>query len=193
MPSAIRILMVEDVAADAELAVRELQRANVSCTYLRVDNREGFIRALRDFAPDVVVTDNALPGFGAPDVLRVVQRTHPGTPVILLTGTLDERVVEHLHAGATDLVAKANLSRLGPAITAALAIRAPLTKVSPRQLEVLRRVAEGLSTREIAREMGISVKTAEAHRTAVMKRLGIHNLAALVRYAVRVGLVSPRP
>jgi DNA-binding NarL/FixJ family response regulator len=189
---ALRILMVEDVAADAALAERELHQADVSGTCVRVDTKEGFVRALREFVPDVVLTDHSLPSLGAPDVIRIVTRSRPGIPVILLTGALDERIVDCLNAGAADFVTKANLSRLGPAIRMALEIRAPLARLSPRQLEVLRRVAEGLPTRDIARQMGISIKTAEAHRGAVMKRLGIHNLAGLVRYAIRVGLVPPR-
>ena len=70
-------------------------------------------------------------------------------------------------------------------------MRRPLDKLSPRQVEVLRLVAQGHPTREIARRLELSVKTIETHRAETMKRLGIHDVAGLVRYAVRVGLVSP--
>src|SRR5262249_46899608 len=62
--------------------------------------------------------------------------------------------------------------------------------LTPRQSEILRMVAEGLTTKGIAHRLGISVKTVEAHRSQVMDRLGIHDLPSLVRYAIRTGLVS---
>jgi DNA-binding CsgD family transcriptional regulator len=70
-----------------------------------------------------------------------------------------------------------------------LAVRRSLQRLSARQLEVLRRLSEGQSTRDIAQQLGISVKTVETHRGQVMKRLDIHDVAGLVRYAIRVRLV----
>jgi DNA-binding NarL/FixJ family response regulator len=64
----------------------------------------------------------------------------------------------------------------------------PLT---PRQREVLRRIAEGRSTKEIAFDLGLSVKTVETHRAQIMERVGIRDVAGLVRYAMRTGLVPP--
>jgi len=63
--------------------------------------------------------------------------------------------------------------------------------LSPRQREVLRLIAGGLPTKAIARRLDISIKTAETHRTQLMERLGIHDIAGLVRYAIRTGLVDP--
>jgi DNA-binding NarL/FixJ family response regulator len=63
--------------------------------------------------------------------------------------------------------------------------------LTPRQREILQLIAEGLSTKEIAHRLGVSVKTVETHRTQLMDRLDIHDVAGLVRYAIRVGLVSP--
>jgi DNA-binding NarL/FixJ family response regulator len=88
---------------------------------------------------------------------------------------------------------KEDLSRLAPAIISALSVRRRLERVTPRQLQVLQLVAEGHSTREIARRLKLSVKTVETHRGEMMKRLGIHDVVALVRYAVRVGLGAPSP
>jgi DNA-binding NarL/FixJ family response regulator len=64
-------------------------------------------------------------------------------------------------------------------------------RLSPREREVLQLIAEGHSTRDIARIMGISVKTADTHRTSLMKRLDIHDVAGLTRYAIQKGLVKP--
>ena len=67
----------------------------------------------------------------------------------------------------------------------------PAPSLTPRQREVLQLVAEGRSTKEIAARLGLSVKTVETHRTQLMARLDIHDIAGLVRYAIRVGLVTP--
>lgn len=62
--------------------------------------------------------------------------------------------------------------------------------LTPRQREVLRLIAEGMPTKAIGRKLGISVKTAEAHRSQIMERLGIRDVAGLVRYAIRTGLIN---
>jgi DNA-binding NarL/FixJ family response regulator len=67
----------------------------------------------------------------------------------------------------------------------------PLDGLTPRQREILQLVAEGKSTKDVARLLNLSVKTVEAHRGQIMTRLEIHDLAGLVRYAIRTGLVSP--
>ncbi|HEX4574794.1 MAG TPA: response regulator transcription factor [Gemmatimonadales bacterium] len=186
-----RILLLEDNAADAELITRELRRSGMLADTERVDARDPFEQALRDFAPDVILSDHALAQFNAAEALRVVQTRHEPIPLIIVSGTLDERtVVDCLKAGAEDYVLKTDLARLAAVIEGALAIRRPLEKLSPRQREVLRLLAEGYRTREIARRLRLSVKTIETHRAEAMRRLGIRDLAGLVRYAVRVGLVS---
>jgi DNA-binding NarL/FixJ family response regulator len=67
----------------------------------------------------------------------------------------------------------------------------PAERLTPRQREILQLIAEGATTKEIARKLGISVKTVEMHRAQLMERLGIHDVAGLVRYAIRIGLVTP--
>jgi DNA-binding NarL/FixJ family response regulator len=67
----------------------------------------------------------------------------------------------------------------------------PLDALTPRQREILQLVAEGNTSKDIAQRLHISLKTVEAHRAQLMERLGVHDLAGLVRFAVRVGLVSP--
>ncbi len=69
-------------------------------------------------------------------------------------------------------------------------VTAPAKHLSPRQEEVLKLVASGCTTKEIAQKLGITVKTVDAHRTSLMKELDIHEIAGLVRYAIRVGLIS---
>lgn len=183
--------MLEDSVADAELITQELSRSGIAAVTERVDTEQRFKLALRDFVPDIILSDHSLAAFNAPAAIGVVQAMHQPIPFIVVSGSLDERrLVECLRAGAEDYISKSDLARLPPVIEAALAVRRPLEKLSPRQREVLQLLAEGYATREIAWRLKLSVKTVETHRAEVMKRLGIHDLARLVRYAVRVGLVS---
>ncbi len=194
MNAILRILLLDDKAADAELLKREFDRAGTPVITERVESREAFSRALEEFRPDLVLSSHSVAPFGALAALELLQAVRPTAPFIVVTSALDEQaVVAFVKAGAADLVLKSNLSRLASAVDAALALRQPLRALSPRQLEVLRLVALGDTTGDIARRLKLSVKTVEAHRAEVMKRLAIHNLAGLVRFAVRVGLISPQP
>ena len=188
----LRILLFEDRPADAELVKLALERAGVPGVTRVADTSDAFADALREFAPDIVLSDHSLARFNAVAALQLLRATRPTVPLIVVAGALDERAaVETLKAGAEDFILKTNLGRLRPAIDAALAVRRPLDRLSPRQVEVLRLLAQGHSMREIAKRLKLSVKTIETHRADVMNRLGIHDVAGLVRYAVRVGLVSP--
>jgi len=167
-----------------------LALARVDVILELVDSQEAFTGALAQFAPDVVIAEASLAKFGVLAALEVLQAERALAPLIVLASALDAAAaVACVKAGAADLVLKTNLSRLGPAVDAAIALRRPLAKLSSRQLEVLRLVAQGETTSEIARRLKVSVKTVEAHRAEVMKRLGIHNLAGLVRFAIRIGLI----
>jgi DNA-binding NarL/FixJ family response regulator len=192
MSKTLRVLLLEDSAADAALIAAELERSGLKVVAERVDSREDFARALRTFEPHVVLADHSLARFNARAALKVLQAVRPAAPLIVVTGALDEQAaVAVLRGGAEDLVLKDNLHRLRPAIEHALSVRRPLGTLSPRQLQVLRLVAQGHSTSEIAAQLAIGVKTVETHRGAIMKRLQIHDVVGLVRYAVRVGLVPP--
>ena len=187
----LRVLFLEDDPADAELATETLVRSGMSVLAERVDSREAFTQALRDFAPDVVLSDHALGQFDARAALEVMQAIRPAAALIVLAGALDEQTAAAcVRAGAEDFVLKSNLGRLASAIESALSVRRRLEKLTPRQMEVLRLMAQGLTTPEIAHRLGLSSKTVETHRGEIMKRVGIHDIVGLVRYAVRVGLVS---
>jgi DNA-binding NarL/FixJ family response regulator len=190
MSKTLRILHLEDSPADVERIRAELGRAGVKILSQRVSSEDGFASALREFQPDVVLCDQTHAAFDARAALIALQTHRPFAPLILVSSTLDEQAaVVSIRAGAEDIVLKRNLSRLSSAIEAALAVRRGLRKLTPRQLEVLRFVAAGHTTREIARRLKLSAKTVESHRGEVMKRLALHDVVALVRYAVRVGLV----
>lgn len=187
----IRILLLEDSEADAELIRHELDRAGLATVIERVDSEETFASAIRDFAPDVVLSDHTLGQFHSRVAQQILRDLRPTAPFIIVTGSISgAQSVAAIRAGAEDLVLKANLGRLSASIDAALAVRRPLHKLTGRQVEVLTLVAEGHRTREIAKRLRLSVKTVESHRGEIMKRLKMHDVVSLVRYAMRVGLVT---
>jgi len=187
----LRILLLEDSALDAELITHQLDRAGIGCVTQRVDTEGAFVHALRGFEPDIVLCDHGLARYNAMAALRTARAERPAMPIIVVTSSLDEQgAVDTLKAGADDYLLKEHLARLGPAIEAAQAVRGPLRRLTVRQIDVLRLMAQGLTTRDIARRLKLSVKTIETHRAAVMSRLAIHDVAGLVRYALKVGLIS---
>ena len=120
----LRILLVEGAEPDAALIFRELKNARINCATLCVQSEAELRRGLTDFRPDVVLSDHSLPHFTASDALGVVQRDSPGTPVIVVTGSLDEETAaEYIKAGAADYIVKHRLHRLGPAVRRAVALK----------------------------------------------------------------------
>jgi len=117
------VLLVEDRAEDAELATRELARAELECKIQRVESAAAFRRALAEFAPHLVLADYNVPGFGGMAALDILREQVPNLPLIIVTGSLDEETAaECIKAGASDYVLKTNLVRLGPAVRGALAL-----------------------------------------------------------------------
>jgi DNA-binding NarL/FixJ family response regulator len=188
--SELRVLLLEDDPRDAELIVHAVREAAPDTAVRLVDTQTEYLRTLDEFVPDVILSDHSVAEFNVLDAFRLAQSHAPGSPFILVSGQFEQRASECLQAGAADFVPKSELSRLGPAMATALALRAPLRSLSRRQRQVLQLLATGCSTREIALALRLSIKTVETHRAQLMSRLDIHDLAGLVRYAVRVGIVS---
>jgi diguanylate cyclase (GGDEF)-like protein len=118
---AIRILQVEDSLTDSELSLFHLKKAGLDCTAQRVDTESALRAALRDFRPDLVLSDFSLPQFNGLAALDVVRETAPELPFIFLSGTIgEEQAVAALHRGAVDYVLKGNLTRLPSAVRRAL-------------------------------------------------------------------------
>lgn len=164
--------------------------------------------------PDIVLLDVAMPHCTGLDAARTILQRWPQIRVVFLSMYGNEEYLRHaLAVGASgyllkdaapeelelalQTVAQGRLylgSQLTGRLTQALATpeRAPLTAhhLSPRQTEVLRLIAQGLSTKAIARELDVSVKTVETHRQRLMHELGVHEVTGLVRYALRAGLVA---
>jgi DNA-binding NarL/FixJ family response regulator len=178
------------------------------------DGREA-LRLIETHRPDVVLMDITMPGLNGLEAAARVASEFPYVHVIILSMHANEEyVLQALRAGAAGYLLKdADPAELEMAVTAVARgetyLSPPVSKrviadyvrrvgdessslvrLTPRQREVLQLITEGHTTREIARILDISVKTVETHRTQLMERLDIHDIAGLVRYAIGVGLVS---
>ncbi len=121
MNEATRILIVEDSAADAELAEHEICRSLTPCQFQQVDNRREYLDALENFRPDLIITDYTMPQFDGMIALQLALQHTPTTPVIVWTGSINEDIaVKCMKAGASNYVLKDNLKRLGAAVLHAL-------------------------------------------------------------------------
>ncbi len=117
----LKILMLEDVESDAELVEWTLRKESVQFEKLRVDSREEFIRALKEFKPEVILSDHSLPQFNSVDAFNICKQENINVPFILVTGAVSEEfAVTSLKEGIDDYILKSNLSRLPVAIKNAL-------------------------------------------------------------------------
>jgi len=117
----LRILVLEDSAADAELAARELRRGGIEFSSRRVETIEEFLRELEEFQPTLILSDFSLPSFDGMAALAIAQEQCPEVPFIFVSGTIgEERAIESLKRGATDYVLKDRPTRLVPAVRRAL-------------------------------------------------------------------------
>jgi DNA-binding NarL/FixJ family response regulator len=211
----LRVLLVDDhalVRAGMRSLLQDLPDVEVVA---EAGDGAGALAAAERERPDVVLMDIAMKGMNGLEAAARLRERLPGVKVIILSmHTSEEYVLLALRAGAAAYLIKDSATSelelalkcvmrgetyLSPAISrqvvdgyvqrvGASAGPEPLT---PRQREVLKRIAEGRSTKEIAFELNLSVKTVETHRAQIMERLGIRDVAGLVRYAMRAGLVPP--
>jgi DNA-binding NarL/FixJ family response regulator len=210
----VRVLLADDHAILRQALHTLLEREGFEVVAEACDGPEA-VAAARDTAPDVAVLDVLMPGLNGVDAARAIKRANPATHVILLTGVDDSRYVpEAMSAGVRGFVLKSqgadDLIRairevcrgvvyVSPAMSSAVLEhwiadtrgRSGPRRLTPREREVVQLVAEGKSTKEIAAQLQISVKTAEFHRSRIMAKLEIHDVAGLVRYAIRQGLIAP--
>ena len=113
----IRILILEDNPADAEFLIDELKENGFVFDFKLLDTRKAYIEAVRNYHPDIILSDYDLPGFSGQEALQIKKEMAPETPFILVSGVVtEERAIEILTGGATDYVLKKNLSRISPAV-----------------------------------------------------------------------------
>ena len=208
----IRVLLADDHALVRDGLRAVLAReADIEVVGEAADGRDALAVAERA-RPDVAVLDLSMPLLNGLDVARQLAARERGPRTILITMHADDRyVLGALRAGVRGYVLKkqaaADLVRairevaaghvyLSPGVGASVAgaIREgappPEERLTPREREVLQLVAEGKTTKEIAGLLGVSVKTADAHRTHLMQKLDIHDIAGLTRFAIRLGLIQ---
>ena len=207
-----RILLADDHQIVRQGLKALLEREGFAVVAEVADGQEA-IRAARERCPDVAVLDFGMPLLNGLGAAREILHACPRAKAILLTmHTEDHYVLEALQAGVKGYVVKTQASAdliraihevlrgmmyLSPGVSQAVVeaylakSELPVDPLTPREREVLQLVAEGKSTKEIAQLLGISFKTAESHRTRIMKKTSIHETAGLVRYAVRRGLIQP--
>jgi DNA-binding NarL/FixJ family response regulator len=178
------------------------------------DGREA-LAAIVLHKPDIVLMDIAMKNLNGLETTVQIKRDFPDTRVIILSmHATGDYVQQAIRAGASGYLLKdAATAELGIAVQAVMrgevylspavskqvvesymlrpgGEKSSVEQLTPRQREVLKMIAEGHSTKEIAYRMGVSVKTVETHRTQLMERLDIRDVAGLVRYAIRVGLIT---
>lgn len=212
---AIRILLADDHTIVREGLLGLLAEAPDCEVVAEAADGPQALEAAREHRPDVAVLDLSMPGLSGLEVVRRVREELPRTRILVLTMHVEEEyVVRVVQAGASGYLVKdsagsellsavralhAGQGYFGPAPARILADRFrrpertpedPYGSLTPREREVFHLVAEGRTTKEVAKTLGIGVKTAENHRTRMMSKLGVHNTAELVRYAVRKGLID---
>jgi DNA-binding NarL/FixJ family response regulator len=205
------------VLADDHVLVRQglkslLEHAGYQVVAEASDGQEA-LREVDSHKPDIAVFDISMPILNGLNAAREVTKSSTKTKTILLTQhDEDQYVSEALEAGVKGYVLKSQVASdlldaikqvsrgqvyLSPGVSGAVmeAYRTkserPKDQLTLRERQVLQLVAEGKSTKDVASLLGISVKTAESHRTRLMQKLDIHETASLVRYAIRRGIVQP--
>jgi two-component system, NarL family, response regulator NreC len=209
---ATRILLADDHVIFRQGLRSLLEQAGMAVIGEASDGHEA-LRIAHARRPDVAVLDIAMPHLNGLETARRLRETMPQTKSVVLTmHTEDPYVLEALQAGVVGYVLKTQAAvdlvqaihevlqgaiYLSPRVAHAV-VQAYLTKadlppdpLTSREREILQRIAEGQTTKEIAQRLGLSVKTVESHRLRMMRKLDIHETATLVRYAIRRGLTSP--
>lgn len=212
----VRVLLADDhtlVRAGIRALLDKLPEVQVVAE--ATDGRDA-LNLVKTHQPHVVLMDIAMPGLNGLEATRRMVKEFPKTSVLILSMHASEEYVwQALRGGAAGYLLKgADLAELALAIKAVTRgetyLSPPISKqvikdyvrrvggeetllerLTPRQREILQLIAEGATTKDIGMALKISVKTVETHRALLMERLDIHDVAGLVRYAVKIGLVQP--
>ena len=208
---ALRIVLADDHCIVRQGIRALLEGAGFEVVGEAADGQEA-IRLVDTLEPDVVVLDLIMPTLNGLDAGRQILQRSPGLPILLLTmHTEEHHVAAALRAGikayllktqaAEDLVRAIREVMRGHVFLSAAVSRvvvegyvsgvpAPGDSLAPRERQVLQLVAEGNTSKEIAVLLGLSVKTVDSYRARVMEKVGVHETASLVRYAIRNGVIE---
>jgi DNA-binding NarL/FixJ family response regulator len=206
-----RVLLADDHVMFRQSLRGLLEREGFNVVAEAGDGREAVLMT-QAHDPDLAILDLAMPLLDGPDAAEEIARIDPGIRTILLTMHSEEPyIAKALQAGIKGYVLKSQATRdlmdairevsqgriyISPGITEVIAEayqsrdKTAPGRLTPRERQVLKFVAEGRTTKEVGVLLGISAKTADSHRTRLMTKLGIHDTAGLVRYAIRQGLIQ---
>jgi DNA-binding NarL/FixJ family response regulator len=207
MNQKITVLLVDDHAL-VRRGFRRLLEDDASITVVgEGSNGEEAIRLVRELKPRVVVMDSAMPGTSGITATRAILATAPDVKILMLSMHSEETLVRQaMDAGARgyilksaldlDLAAAVKRVAAGETVLDAAVARpagpaGERNRLTPRELEVLQLICNGLSNRTIAEKLDLSVNTVAVHRTNIMNALHVHKTAELVVYAIQHGLVNP--
>jgi len=213
----VRVLVADDHEAVLEGVRALLEReAGLEVCGVASNGRDAITCATKT-KPDVVVLDMTMPDLDGISAIRQIKRALPETEVVVYSAHSSEEAIEEaFDAGAKSYIGKAGTSRdlidairsvaehkpfftpeisqilFGKFLSADRPKKAGTSeqKLTPREREVVRLLAQSSSNKEIAAALGISVRTAETHRATLMRKLGIKSLAGLVRYAIRNNIIE---
>lgn len=211
----LRVLIADDHTLVRESLVTVLESSGICRVVAQASNGIEALALAAEHDPDVAIIDISMPHLGGLEVVRRLQTDSPRTRVLVLTMHEDQEYLLHaVRAGATGFMLKdsptselvAAVRNVGdgrghfsPEATRILAeqlhspkrsLEDPYGSLTPREREVFHLLIEGQSTKEIARQLDISTKTAENHRARVLAKLEARNTADVIRYAVRRGLMT---
>lgn len=210
-----RLVLIEDQTAVREM-LAEILRLDPNYQLVgEAGDGQSAIAMCLDLKPDIVVLDAKLPGLNGVDIMRRISKKLPAMRVLVFSGHENAVLVrEMLEAGAHGFVEKtAGLiefkkgletvtnggTYFGPAVAALLRNVVanpenvgPVDLLTDREREILQLVAESHSTKEIAAKLVLSAKTVDNHRTNLMRKLNLHDVASLTRYALDIGLIEPK-
>jgi signal transduction histidine kinase len=172
MGGQLKILILEDLASDAELMAYELRQAGIAFSFKRVEDRKGFLQELEEFGPHLILSDYSLPSFDGLAALALAQEKCPEVPFIFVTGAMGEEVaIDTLKRGATDYVLKDRLSRLVPAVKRAVR-EAEDRRERRRVEEALRRREAVLAAVSFAAQRFLGGTSWEEDILGILGRLG---------------------
>lgn len=210
----LRILIADDHAVVREGLRLMIERESGWTVCGVAENGRAAVDAAIRLRPDIAVLDLHMPELDGLEAIRELKKKVPGTEAVIFSGENSEKQIEELFAaGARSFIRKVDAARLltqaircaaqhkpffTPEVSAVLFSRFMTdgrgndagARLTSRERQIVRLVAEGKSNKEIADELGISIRTGETHRAAVMRKLGVSSTAGLVRYALRNGIAE---